>query len=108
MMTITDLNPQLIHFMLATVLTQLTAAKVTQQDYADAGVRQTIHHSPQRGINRQVSLGPSGVTIARGNAVVAIPIDELLRIADAAEPRLAAAPVKPPKPSKAPPAAKTQ
>lgn len=84
------------------IITQLTNLQATpvKGDYTDAGgVRQTINHSPAHGIIRQISIGPSGILIRRGKVVVALPMDELLKAAEAAEPALAAPVGKPATPN---------
>jgi len=57
------------------------------------GSLQAIHDEPVKGFFRQVTLGAGGLLVKRGDAVVGIPMDELLRLAELADPRL-----QPPKP----------
>jgi hypothetical protein len=70
------------------ILSNLTAT-TTEGDWTEPlGVRAAIHDEPVKGFIRQMQVGPSGICILGAGASVAIPIAELFRAAELAEPRL--------------------
>jgi hypothetical protein len=71
-----------------TILTELSATASAGILAEPRGISQSVHNETKPGFFRVVTLGSQGLFVRRGDAVVAIPLDELLKIAAAADPRL--------------------
>lgn len=87
-------------------LTQLTA-QPTEADYREPhGVRSAVLHEPSDGWFVQIKLGGAGLTISHGQAIVALPLPELLSLAQQHAPEIfppvPAAEVQSPAPDSAP------
>lgn len=70
------------------VLTDLTA-QIADADWREArGIVSMVCDEPQPGFLRLVSLGAEGVIIRHGHTAVGVPLSELLRLAEQAEPAM--------------------
>lgn len=72
------------------VLTHLTANKTQAPFNEPRGIVQVVADEPSPGFIRKVSLGAGGLVISHGENKVAIPLAELLALAEKHEPALAA------------------
>jgi hypothetical protein len=71
------------------ILTIVQTAVATDSQWDERlGVMQAIHHEASPGHFVHVTLGGAGLAILHGDAAVAIPLAELLRIAALHEPSL--------------------
>ena len=68
------------------IIGNLTAENVTEGDLPETrGVITAVHDEPVSGFFRSIKLTGDGIVIAKGNAAVAIPLAELLKLAEAHE-----------------------
>ncbi len=68
-------------------LTGLTAQSVTDTGFQlGGGHHATVIDEPTPGLARVVRMSPAGLLFERGSACVAIPMSDLLRLAESAEP----------------------
>jgi hypothetical protein len=70
------------------LLTELNATAAEGQWTERRGVLQSVHDEPKPGFFRTVTLGPAGVLVKRGDALVGIPLADIIKLAAAADPRL--------------------
>lgn len=70
------------------LLTQLQATAAAGELREPRGILTAVHAEPVRGVHVTVMLGGHGLFIRRGDAVVAIPLGELLALAAEKEPAL--------------------
>lgn len=71
------------------ILTHLKATPAAGEIQEPRGILTTLYDEPVPGFIRHVKLGSAGLVIRTGLATVAIPLPELLRLAEEADPALA-------------------
>jgi hypothetical protein len=72
------------------VLSDLAAGGVTETEARPAGGGIAwVSSEPRAGLIRRVTLSPAGVWVERAGAGVLVPLEELMRVCEAAEPVLA-------------------
>lgn len=69
-------------------LTNIKADIIVAEYNESVGIRQTINHVANGKFIRQISIGNSGIMISKGRTTIAIPIEEIMKAAAAAEPLL--------------------
>ena len=69
-----------------TILTELQATAQTGEITENRGILQQVQDEPVKGFFRTVKLGAAALYLTRGDRVVAIPREELFKLAEAADP----------------------
>jgi len=68
------------------LLTNLTAEAGEATWVEPRGILQSVHDEPVTGFFRNATLGAAGVVLKRGDRSVGIPLAELFKLAEAADP----------------------